>query len=421
MCSSFAAIEEALEICKDPARDTNNPDSRRFHRHLPGTEMDFSGLNGGDNATDNEIHYGYCFLNFYSSLIDLLGRCAPEQSLIMQNKAEALRIRMILRSLVPYDDLVGIISLPFELPRVEKVTETVIEPIMNACFIPDHKASVLLFLERVYGIEDLEKFMKLIELGFLGDIRSAAQLDTSNLCCTDMALALNRYLCSAVLPLITKHTELLEGTVECNRETLLDSLLHSIYRLSKGRAMTKAQKDVISDCLVSLAGVLQPSLMHGLLRKLTFDVPALTEQTMIPIRLLTLHYERCWQYYCLSGGLSSVFTEFGVATDEERHLTMMLFWGIFDALAKKVSETAKKQRIKKKLMHDKIKAGANFIGADCSGVDFASQLSLEIQPNRDSKSSNNFTMSSIVNTVQAIGEKNDIIQGMLKMVRDPSC
>merc|ERR1712179_379096 len=71
--------------------------------------------------------------------------------------------------------------------------------------------------------------------------------------------------------------------------------------------------------------------MHNLLRKLTFDVPSLSEQTMIPIRLLTLHYERCWQYYCLSGGC----VEFGCASDEERHLTMMLFWGIFDALSKK--------------------------------------------------------------------------------------
>ena len=101
----------------------------------------------------------------------------------MQNKAEALRIRSILRSLVPLDDLVGIISLAFELPRVEKVTETVIEPIMNACFVPDHKASMLLFLERVYGIEDLKFFLTLIEEGFLGDIRAAAQLDTSSARC----------------------------------------------------------------------------------------------------------------------------------------------------------------------------------------------------------------------------------------------
>ena len=329
----LAAIEEALQICQDPSRDTNNPEIRRFKRHLPGADAanDFSGMNSdSDKSGNEEIHFGYCILSFYSSLIDLLGRCAPEQPLIMQGKAEALRIRSILRSLVPLENLVGIISLPFELPRVEKVTETVIEPIMSACFTPDHKSAMLLFLERVYGIEDVEFFLHLIEQGFLGDIRAAAQLDTSQLCTTDMALALNRYLCSSVLPSITKHTALLDG-IETTKETLLDSLLHSIYRLSKGRAMTKAQKDVISDCLVGLASVLQPSLMHNLLRKLTFDVPTLSEQTMIPIRLLTLHYERCWQYYCLSSGC----VEFGCASDEERHLTMMLFWGIFDALSKK--------------------------------------------------------------------------------------
>lgn len=342
----LAAIEEALQICQDPTRDTNNTESRRFNRHLPGTEVDFSGFNGDNDEDNNEIHYGYCILSFYSSLIDLLGRCAPEQSLIMQNKAEALRIRSILRSLVPLNDLVGIISLAFELPRVEKVTETVIEPIMSACFVPDHKAAMLLFLERVYGITNIDFFLELIEEGFLGDIRAAAQLDTSQLCCTDMALSLNRYLSSSVLPLLDKYSNLLED-VEVSRETLLDSLLHSVYRLSKGRAMTKAQKDVISDCLVSLANVLKPNLMHNLLRKLTFDVPCLSEHTMIPIRLLTLHYERSWIYYCLVGGCP----EFGAATDEERHLTMMLFWGIFDALSKKASSEQKVSNHDKKIVN----------------------------------------------------------------------
>lgn len=50
------------------------------------------------------------------------------------------------------------------------------------------------------------------------------------------------------------------------------------------------------------------------------------------LQLLTNHYDRCWKYYCLSGGWGN----FGVASDEELHLSRKLFWGIFDALSRKV-------------------------------------------------------------------------------------
>lgn len=40
--------------------------------------------------------------------------------LIQAGKGEALRIRAILRSLVPLDDLVGIISLPLQIPTLGK-------------------------------------------------------------------------------------------------------------------------------------------------------------------------------------------------------------------------------------------------------------------------------------------------------------
>ena len=38
----------------------------------------------------------------------------------IQGKSEALRIRSILRSLVPLEDLIGVINVPFELPRMDK-------------------------------------------------------------------------------------------------------------------------------------------------------------------------------------------------------------------------------------------------------------------------------------------------------------
>lgn len=43
--------------------------------------------------------------------------------LIQAGKGEALRIRAILRSLVPLDDLVGIISLPLQIPTLGKGVE----------------------------------------------------------------------------------------------------------------------------------------------------------------------------------------------------------------------------------------------------------------------------------------------------------
>lgn len=42
--------------------------------------------------------------------------------LINKGKGEALRIRAILRSLVPTEDLVGIISIPLKMPIINKGT-----------------------------------------------------------------------------------------------------------------------------------------------------------------------------------------------------------------------------------------------------------------------------------------------------------
>ena len=49
-------------------------------------------------------------------------------------------------------------------------------------------------------------------------------------------------------------------------------------------------------------------------------------------QVLVNHYERCGRYYG-SGGWGA----HGSATEEEKRLTMMLFSGIFDSLAQRVS------------------------------------------------------------------------------------
>lgn len=55
---------------------------------------------------------------------------------------------------------------------------SVTEPDMSASFCPDHKAPMVLFLDRVYGIEDQSFLLHLLEVGFLPDLRAATSLDT---------------------------------------------------------------------------------------------------------------------------------------------------------------------------------------------------------------------------------------------------
>merc|ERR550532_3658620 len=61
------------------------------------------------------IDMGTAILNFYCTLVDVLGRCAPDAAVIAQGKNDSLRARAILRSLVPLDDLKGVLSLRFGL------------------------------------------------------------------------------------------------------------------------------------------------------------------------------------------------------------------------------------------------------------------------------------------------------------------
>lgn len=71
-----------------------------------------------------------------------------------------------------------------------------------------------------------------------------------DLASSDMALALNRYLCASVLPLLTKCSALF-----CDLEDhvlLVDSLIQAIYSLSNALSLTKAQRDTIEDCLLTL-------------------------------------------------------------------------------------------------------------------------------------------------------------------------
>ncbi|MEQ2219175.1 Ryanodine receptor 2, partial [Xenoophorus captivus] len=219
----LAAMKEAISISEDPDAVHNN---------------------------DNDlIHMGHAIMTFYSALIDLLGRCAPEMHLIQGGKGEAIRIRAILRSLIPVQDLEGVISICFQLPSVSK-DGVLVEPDLSTVFCPDHKAAMVLFLDRVYGIEEQSFLLHLLEVGFLPDLQAAVSLDTTDLGSTDMALALNRYLCTAVLPLLTKCSSLFHDLED--HAPLVDSLIQAIYRLSRALSLTRAQRNTTEDCLLAL-------------------------------------------------------------------------------------------------------------------------------------------------------------------------
>lgn len=288
----------------------------QFEHPLPESEDD-----------EDYIDTGAAILNFYCTLVDLLGRCAPDSSVILQGKNESLRARAILRSLVPLEDLQGVLSLKFTLQNPAAGEERP-KSDMPSGLIPANKQSIVLFLERVYGIETQELFFRLLEEAFLPDLRAATMLDRNDGYESDMALAMNRYIGNSILPLLIKHSKFYNEAD--NYANLLDATLHTVYRLSKNRMLTKGQREAVSDFLVALTSQMQPSMLLKLLRKLTVDVSRLSEYTTVALRLLMLHYERCAKYYGTSFGQGM----YGASSDEEKRLTMMLFSNIFDSLSK---------------------------------------------------------------------------------------
>ncbi|TPP59596.1 Ryanodine receptor 44F [Fasciola gigantica] len=332
----------------------------------------FESLPPEDNP--DYIDLGAAILTFHSVLVNLLGFCAPEME---TTKSESLRARSILQSLVSMNDLEGVLSLRFILPppKLEVQTnedgeeEWVDKAGMPPGLLPEHKASVVLFLERVYGISDATTFMRLLENGFLPDLRAATLLDSSVVPDSDMALALNRYLCNSVLPLLTRHAHFLgeEGT----GGGLFEATLQTAYRLSKCRAITNHQRDVLCEFLIAMMQQIRPPMMTALLKKMSVDLRNLSRESVVSLRVLTEFYQRCGTYYSSDGwtneaavssavpgsadAMKGVGTDaagagaggIGVgrsaggestATEEERNFTAQLFIIIFDNLSRQPYE-----------------------------------------------------------------------------------
>lgn len=180
--------ERLAAQCKMMEEAEGTMSAAQFDHPMPESEDD-----------EDYIDTGAAILCFYCTLVDLLGRCAPDSSVIaqvstdkpllrnfrmdnfynyilFQGKNESLRARAILRSLVPLEDLQGVLSLRFTL-QTPAAGEEYPKSDMPTGLIPGHKQSVVLFLERVYGIETQELFFRLLEDAFLPDLRTATMLD----------------------------------------------------------------------------------------------------------------------------------------------------------------------------------------------------------------------------------------------------
>lgn len=259
-------------------------DRRKMQDEAEG-QMGNGGFNHPLPESDDDEDYidtGAAILAFYCTLVDLLGRCAPDATVIEQGKNESLRARAILRSLVPLEDLQGVLSLKFTLQNPAAGEERP-KSDMPSGLIPGHKQSVVMFLERVYGIETQELFYRLLEDAFLPDLRAATMLDRSDGSESDMALSMNRYIGNSILPVLIKHSRFYNEAE--NYASLLDATLHTVYRLSKNRMLTKGQREAVSDFLVALTTAMQPAMLLKLLRKLTIDVSKLSEYTTVALRV----------------------------------------------------------------------------------------------------------------------------------------
>lgn len=100
---------------------------------------------------------------------------------------------------------------------------------------------------------------------------------------------MNRYIGLSILPLLISHAKFYNEAE--NYSSLLDATLHTVYRLSKNRMLTKGQREAVSDFLVALTSSMQPAMLLKLLRKLTVDVSKLSEYTTVALRVsLFCHY-----------------------------------------------------------------------------------------------------------------------------------
>jgi len=122
----------------------------------------------------------------------------------------------------------------------------------------------------------------------LQDLRAATMMDSPRALESDTALALNRYLCNAVLPLLSNHSHFFADAE--HHAPLLDATLHTVYRMNRLRSLTKNQRDAVSDFLVALSRELPPTMMVKLLRKVIADIQQMSDNVLVPLRVSEIFF-----------------------------------------------------------------------------------------------------------------------------------
>jgi hypothetical protein len=272
-------------------------------------------------------------LSFYASLIDLLGRCASAKSCPCarssqtKNQLDAgARLHSILKSLIPLEDLLGFLKIPFKFLCHDFSVRVV-------GIGPQHKAAVLLFLDRVYGAGDEAVLVPLLEQSFLPDIRKAVSLGMMTDVHRDCTILLNQYIFTSVLPLLTTHAQIFRGHTK--HTAVIDALLHTCYHLSRCQQLTTRQRQKVSDFLVALTHELNPSMMQRLMRKLVRDVKNCSDNAVLALRVIQQHYVHFKKYYGVPGQGATVY---GLANIEEKHMTMTTFAVLIDTLHKQAND-----------------------------------------------------------------------------------
>ncbi|ODM93538.1 Ryanodine receptor 44F [Orchesella cincta] len=116
---------------------------------------------------EDYIDTGAAILAFYCTLVDLLGRCARMPLL-------SHWVKMSLYEQEPSFELeFEVFFAPLQRPGDPPKRD------MPPGLVPNHKQSIVRFLERVYGVEERDLFMRLLEDAFLPDLRAATMLDRS--------------------------------------------------------------------------------------------------------------------------------------------------------------------------------------------------------------------------------------------------
>ncbi|EGT37287.1 hypothetical protein CAEBREN_31615 [Caenorhabditis brenneri] len=111
----FSAFKEAIALSEDIRLLENDSHPSLLTSGLLGENPTYPSK---DAEGEDYIDLGAATLDFYSSLVDLLAKCAPDPMAIQAGKGDSLRARAILRSLISLEDLGQILALRFTIPNL---------------------------------------------------------------------------------------------------------------------------------------------------------------------------------------------------------------------------------------------------------------------------------------------------------------